>query len=78
MTTLAALGRRLDGLAARAAARPADPADAARAEGARASFREFVRQGQRTGRNPASVTVTSRRTAASDDRLLAAARAWRQ
>jgi hypothetical protein len=29
-------------------------------------------------RNPASVTVTSRRTAALDGRLLAAASAWRQ
>jgi alkanesulfonate monooxygenase SsuD/methylene tetrahydromethanopterin reductase-like flavin-dependent oxidoreductase (luciferase family) len=29
-------------------------------------------------RNPASVTVTSRRTAALDGRLPAAARAWRQ
>jgi hypothetical protein len=30
------------------------------------------------GRNPARVTVTSRRTAALDGRLLAAVRAWRQ
>jgi hypothetical protein len=34
--------------------------------------------GQRTGRNPASVTSTSRRTAALDGKLLAAVRAWRQ
>jgi hypothetical protein len=30
------------------------------------------------GRNPASITVTSRRTAALDGRLLAAVRVWRQ
>lgn len=34
--------------------------------------------GQRAGCNPVRVTVTSRRTAASDGRALAAARAWRQ
>ena len=33
---------------------------------------------QRGGRNPARVTVTSRRTAAFDGSLLAAVRAWRQ
>ena len=33
---------------------------------------------QARGRNPARVTVTSRRTAALDGRLLAAVRAWRQ
>jgi hypothetical protein len=33
---------------------------------------------QRGGFNPARVTVTSRRTAALDGRLLAAVRAWRQ
>jgi len=34
--------------------------------------------GQRGGRNPARVTVTSRWTAALDGRLPAAPRAWRQ
>ena len=33
---------------------------------------------QAGGRNPARVTVTRRRTAALDVRLLAAVRAWRQ
>jgi hypothetical protein len=33
---------------------------------------------QAVGCNPARVTVTSRRTAALEDRLLAAASAWRQ
>ena|SRR5215207_7850858 len=44
----------------------------------RASDSRGIRTTQCGGRNPASVTVTSRRTAASDGRLLAAARAWRQ
>jgi len=35
-------------------------------------------ESRRGGRNPARVTVTSRRTAALDGRLLAAVRAWRQ
>lgn len=38
----------------------------------------LFRTSQRGGRNPARVTVTSRRTAAWDGRLLAAVRAWRQ
>jgi hypothetical protein len=37
-----------------------------------------ITTGQRGGRNPASVTLTSRRTAALEGRLLAAPRAWRQ
>ena len=44
----------------------------------RASGSSGIRTGQRGGRNPARVTVTSRRTAALDGRLPAAARAWRQ
>ena len=37
-----------------------------------------IRTSQRGGRNPARVTMTSRRTAALDGRLLAAVRTWRQ
>jgi len=44
----------------------------------RASGFSAIGTSQRGGRNPARVTVTSRRTAASDGKLLAAVRAWRQ
>jgi hypothetical protein len=44
----------------------------------RASGSGGIRTSQRWGRNPARVTVTSRRTAALDGRLLAAVSAWRQ
>jgi hypothetical protein len=37
-----------------------------------------IRASQRRERNPASVTLTSRRTAAVEGRLPAAPRAWRQ
>jgi hypothetical protein len=40
--------------------------------------REVARAQVRGGRNPARVTLRSRRTAALDGRLLAAVRAWRQ
>jgi hypothetical protein len=43
----------------------------------RASGSSGIGTSQRGGRNPASVTVTSRRTAALDGGLLAAVRAWR-